>query len=172
MSENVAVIVDRFYIVLFSALEQTHCACTWFYMIWITSFLYSFFLISTKVLYLQCWRGRCHMKLLLSQHVLCTPYTEHFSQDCNDGKEVITDVIVAKTVITIICRCNFALRSGSQMIDCNYCFCNNYIAKWLIIITVFATSTLPNDCNYCFCNNYICVHFLYMCIVFHHYSPD
>ena len=45
-------------------------------------------------------------------------------------------------------------------------------AKWLIVITVFATLTSPNDCNYCFCDNYICIHFLHRYIVFHHYSPD
>ena len=26
------IIIDRFYIALFSALKQTHCACMWFYM--------------------------------------------------------------------------------------------------------------------------------------------
>ena len=26
------IIIDRFYTALFSALEQTHCACMWFYM--------------------------------------------------------------------------------------------------------------------------------------------
>ena len=33
--KNVAfekVIIDHFYIALFSALKQTHCACMWFYM--------------------------------------------------------------------------------------------------------------------------------------------
>ena len=28
----IVIIIDRFYIALFSALEQTHCARMWFYM--------------------------------------------------------------------------------------------------------------------------------------------
>ena len=28
----IIIIIDRFYIALFSVLEQTHCACMWFYM--------------------------------------------------------------------------------------------------------------------------------------------
>ena len=34
-------------------------------------------------MYLQCWHGWCHMELLPSQHVLCTPYNHapcHFMQ--------------------------------------------------------------------------------------------
>ena len=34
-------------------------------------------------MYLQCWHGWCNMKLLPSQHILCTPYTHapcHFMQ--------------------------------------------------------------------------------------------
>ena len=41
------------------------------------------FRISTEVVYLQCWRSWCHMKLLSCQHVLCTPYNPapcHFMQ--------------------------------------------------------------------------------------------
>ena len=47
------------------------------------SFFIACFLISTKALYLQCWHGWCHMKLLPSWHVLCTPYNHapcHFMQ--------------------------------------------------------------------------------------------
>ena len=32
------------------------------------------FLTSTEVVYLQRWHGWCHMKLLPSRRVLCTPY--------------------------------------------------------------------------------------------------
>ena len=41
------------------------------------------FWISTKVVYLQHWHGWCHMKLLPSQCILCTPYNHasyHFMQ--------------------------------------------------------------------------------------------
>ena len=41
------------------------------------------FWLSTKVVYLQRWHGWCHMKLLPSQCVLCTPYNHapcHFMQ--------------------------------------------------------------------------------------------
>ena len=41
------------------------------------------FWISTEVVYLQRWHGWCHMKLLPSRHVLCTPYNHapcHFMQ--------------------------------------------------------------------------------------------
>ena len=74
-------IVDRFYIALFSALQQTHCARMWFY----TS-EYPFtarFWISTRVVYLERWHGWCHRKLLPSRRVLCTPYNHapcHFMQ--------------------------------------------------------------------------------------------
>ena len=49
--------------------------------------LYSAFLNihHTKVVYLQHWHGWCHMKLLPSQYVLCTPYNHapcHFMQKC------------------------------------------------------------------------------------------
>ena len=43
------------------------------------------FWISTVVMYLQRWRGWCHMKLLPSRRVLCTPYNHapcHFMQNC------------------------------------------------------------------------------------------
>ena len=77
------VVVDRFYIVLFSAFEQTHCARMWFYMS-DQLFMARFSLkISTEVVYLQRWHGWCHMKLLPSRHVLCTPYNHapcHFMQ--------------------------------------------------------------------------------------------
>jgi len=56
------IVVAHFYIVLFSTLKQTHCAHMWFYM---------------------SWHGWCHMKLLPSQCVLCTPYIHapcHFMQ--------------------------------------------------------------------------------------------
>ena len=41
------------------------------------------FLIPTEVVYLQRWRDWCHMKLLPSQRILCTPYNQapcHFMQ--------------------------------------------------------------------------------------------
>ena len=39
--------------------------------------------ISTEVMYVQRWYGRCHVKLMPSQSVLCTPYNHapcHFMQ--------------------------------------------------------------------------------------------
>ena len=66
------VVVDHFYIALFSALEQTHCAHVLFYtsdLLFIARFW-----ISTEVVYLQHWHCWCHMKLLPSWRVLCTPY--------------------------------------------------------------------------------------------------
>ena len=41
------------------------------------------FFISTEMVYLQRWHGWCHMKLLPSRRVLCTPYNHapcHFMQ--------------------------------------------------------------------------------------------
>ena len=71
---------DCFYIALFSALEQTHCARMWFYM---SDYLFiAPFSISTEVVYLQRWHGWCHMKLLPCRRVLCTPYNRapcHFT---------------------------------------------------------------------------------------------
>ena len=59
----------RFHTALFSALEQTHCARTWFYMSDLHLYI-ARFLISTEVVCLQC----CRKKLLPSRSVLCTPY--------------------------------------------------------------------------------------------------
>ena len=41
---------------------------------WVTNFFIEHFWISTKVVKLQRWHGWCHMKLLPSQCILCTPY--------------------------------------------------------------------------------------------------
>ena len=49
---------------------------------WIAYFIVRVW-ISTEVVYLQCWHGWCHMNLLLSRRVLCTPYNHapcHFMQ--------------------------------------------------------------------------------------------
>ena len=49
---------------------------------WLAYFI-ARFLISTEVVYLQCWHGWCHMNLLPSRRVLCTPYNHapcHFMQ--------------------------------------------------------------------------------------------
>ena len=82
---NILIVVDRFYTALFSALEQTHCARMWFYLIeWLVVFFIVRFWLSTKVVYLQHWHGWCHMKiLLLSRRVMCTLYNHapcHFMQ--------------------------------------------------------------------------------------------
>ena len=76
-----AIIIDCFYIVLFSTLKQTHCTRMWFYMS--EQLFIACFLISTEVVYLQRWHGWCHMKLLPSQRILCTPCNHapcHFMQ--------------------------------------------------------------------------------------------
>ena len=68
-------VVDHFLcIALFSALKQTLCACMWFCIEWLA--FYSAFL--------NIYQGWCHMKLLLSWRVLCTPYNHapcHFMQN-------------------------------------------------------------------------------------------
>ena len=69
------------YIALFSTLKQTHCTRMWFYMS--EQLFIACFWISTEVVCLQHWHGWCHMKLLPSQHILCTPYNHapcHFMQ--------------------------------------------------------------------------------------------
>ena len=65
-------VADRFYITLFSALEQIHCSRVWFYMS--DQVFIARFWISTEVVYLQRWHGWCHMKLLPFRRALCTPY--------------------------------------------------------------------------------------------------
>ena len=78
------VVVGHFHIAQFSALEQTHCAHMWFHMS--EQLFIAHFWIFTKVVHLRCWHGWCHMKLLLSQHVLCTSYNHapcHFMQNVN-----------------------------------------------------------------------------------------
>ena len=77
----IIIIIDRFYIALFSALEQAHCARMWFYMS--EQLFIARFWLSTEVVYLQRWRSWCHMKLLPSRRVMCTPYNHapcHFMQ--------------------------------------------------------------------------------------------
>ena len=58
------VVDDCFYEVLLSILEQTHCACMWFYM----RDLLVFNIHWSGVL--MRWHGWCHMKLLPSQCIL------------------------------------------------------------------------------------------------------
>ena len=72
IEKRVSIVVDRFYISLFPALKQAHCARMWFYMS--EQLFIVCFWISTEVVCLQCWHGWCHMKLLPSWRVLCTPY--------------------------------------------------------------------------------------------------
>ena len=72
------VVADRFYIAIFSALTALA-----FHSTWVNSFFIARFWIATEVVYLQSWHGWCHMKLLLSRRVLCTPYNHapcHFMQ--------------------------------------------------------------------------------------------
>ena len=75
---------DRLYSAILRSLEQTHCARMWFYMSdYLFIALFFFFFLSTEVVHLQRWHGWCHMKLLPSQRVLCTPYNSapcHFMQ--------------------------------------------------------------------------------------------
>ena len=76
------VVVVHFYTALFSTLEQTHCACMWFSHEWL-AFYSTFFFISTEVVYLWCWHGWCHVKLLLYRRIPSTPYIQapcHFMQ--------------------------------------------------------------------------------------------
>ena len=68
--------IDRFYIALFSALEQTHCARMWFYMS--DKLFIARFWISTEVVYLQRWHGWCHKNLLperVSLGAFCVHHT-------------------------------------------------------------------------------------------------
>ena len=65
---------------LFSTLEQTHCARMWFYMSEQLFIVFFFYIHRSGV---QRWHGWCHKKLLPSRHVLCTPYNHapcHFMQ--------------------------------------------------------------------------------------------
>ena len=67
--------------VLFSTLKHTHCVCMQFYLS--EQLFIARFWLSTIVVSLQHWRGWCHMKLLPSWLVLCTPYNHaqgHFMQ--------------------------------------------------------------------------------------------
>ena len=73
---------DCFYIALFSALEQTHCARMWFYMKWLA--FYSAFLNVHRsgVLTALAWLVP-HETAAVSAQVLCTPYNRtpcHFMQ--------------------------------------------------------------------------------------------
>ena len=62
-----------FYIALFYALEQTHCARMWFIMS--DELFIMRFWIFTEVVYLRHWHGWCHMKLPPSRHKFCVHHT-------------------------------------------------------------------------------------------------
>ena len=69
---------DRLYSAILRSLEQTHCACMWFYMsdwLFIARFCFFVCLISTEVVYLQRWHGWCHMKLQPSRRKFCVHHT-------------------------------------------------------------------------------------------------
>ena len=61
---------DHLYSTVLRSLEQTHCACLWFYMsdkLFIVFFI--FYIHRSGVL--KRWHGWCHMKLQLSQRKFC-----------------------------------------------------------------------------------------------------
>ena len=98
-----AVVVDRFYISVFSALEQTHCALVACDSNWVTVAFYSAFWISTEVVYLstvQLLHGWCHLKLLPLWHVLCTPYNH---APCHLMQSHIHRVHVCLVVTSYVC---------------------------------------------------------------------
>ena len=73
-TNGVSVSDDHLYSAILRSLEQTHCARMWFYMCdWLFFFFYSAVFEYPPVVYLQRWHGWCHMKLLPSRRVLCTP---------------------------------------------------------------------------------------------------
>ena len=65
------------------------------------------FWISTKVVYLQRWHGWCHIKLLPSQWVLCTPYNHapcHFMQSVYTFlRRYVCSVCVCVCVCVCLC---------------------------------------------------------------------
>ena len=73
---NCAAVVDCFYIVLFSAFELTHCALVVCNSERVTvAFCFEYppkWRTCSTVWVLHGW---CHLKLLPSRHVLCTPYS-------------------------------------------------------------------------------------------------
>ena len=85
--------INRFYVVLFSALEQTHCACMWFYMseqLFIVRFW-----ISTDVVYLQHWHGWCHMKLLT--YLYTTPVSDIIANNSVNNQLFADDTQLQKS---------------------------------------------------------------------------
>ena len=80
------VVVGRFYTAVFSAVERTHCtlvACDservtvlFFYVFFLNIFLARFEYPPKRCTYSGVWllHSRCHVKLLPSRRVLCTPY--------------------------------------------------------------------------------------------------
>ena len=77
------VVVDHFHIALFSALKHSLGLPVILHE-WLAFYsTFIFIFISTEVVFWQHWHGWCHMKLLPSQHVLCSPYNSapcHFMQ--------------------------------------------------------------------------------------------
>ena len=103
------VVVDRFYVALFSALKQAHCACVWFYLS--KQLFIVCFWIFTEVVCLQCWRGWCHVKLLPSRHVLCTPYNHapcqmqsHICKVCVFSRN-LPPTLLAEWLGSFVCNC-------------------------------------------------------------------
>ena len=76
----IIIIIDRFYIALFSALEHSLCSHVILHE-WIA--FYSAFFEYPLSGVLKRWHGWCHKKLLPSRCILCTPYIHapcHFMQ--------------------------------------------------------------------------------------------
>ena len=76
---------DRLYSAILRSLEQTHCACMWFYMsdyFFIAFFFFFFNIHRSGVLTALAWLV-AHETAAVSAQVLCTPYNHapcHFMQ--------------------------------------------------------------------------------------------
>ena len=69
---------DHLYSAILRSLEQTHCACLWFYMsdtLFIGRFLLLLFLNIHRSGVLKLWHGWCHMKLQPSRRKFCVHHT-------------------------------------------------------------------------------------------------
>ena len=98
---------DRLYSAILRSLEQTHCACMWFYM---SDWLFIVFFLKYPpkwCQYLQRWHGWCHTKLQLSWHKFCVHIQCHFMLHVTSCKATYVRIRKVYACLAVTCHLYF-----------------------------------------------------------------
>ena len=140
---QLVVAVDHFYVALFSALKQTHYALMWVYAS--DQLFVAHFWPSTQVVYLQRWRGWCHVKLLPSNRVLCTP--------CNHALWLCSVYPVQPRAVVVFCVARATTRRGCVLCSpCNHApwLCSVYpVQPRAVVVFCVPCATTHRGCVLC-----------------------